>query len=159
MRLSPLLLAATAALFAAGCSDNTTEPDRSLQVTTDVAPAAFRAGTAVTVTLTVENAGRQSRTIVDQPCADPFVVTTSAGAQVPPATRVCDLVVRPPRTVAPGERVVLTREWRGDVAGSAPSLGSGTLLAAGDYRLQGVVQAADDGTVYAGSTVTIRVLP
>lgn len=159
MRLTTAV-AATAAAFAAasGCG-GTTDPDRDLVVTTAITPAEFRAGTEVTVSLTVENAGDRTRSIDPRPCQDPFTVTTAAGTALASPSRVCDLSLVAPRPVAPGERVVLTREWRGDVGGGGPSIGAGVPLAAGDYRLRGYVRTADDDRTHQGSTISFRVLP
>jgi len=159
MRLTTAV-AVTAAAFAAavGCG-GTTGPDRGLVVTTAIAPAEFRAGTAVTVSLTVENVGNRTHSIDPRPCPDPFTVTAAAGTVFASPDRVCDLSVVIPQPLGPGERVVLTREWRGDVGGGGPSIGGGVPLAAGEYRLRGRVQTSDDDRVHEGSTVGFRVLP
>ena len=159
MRLTTAV-AVTAAAFAAavGCG-GTTDPDRGLVVTTAIAPAEFRAGAAVTVSLAVENVGNRTRSIDPRPCQDPFTVTTAAGTAFASPNRVCDLSVVIPQPLGPGERAVLTREWRGDVGGGGPSIGNGVPLAAGDYRLRGRVRTTDDDGIHEGSTVAFRVLP
>ena len=158
MRLTTAVAVTAAAFAAVGCG-GTTDPDRGLVVTTAIAPAEFRAGTAVTVSLAVENVGNRTRSIDPRPCQDPFTVTTAAGTAFASPNRVCDLSVVIPQPLGPGERVVLTREWRGDVGGGGPSIGGGVPLAAGEYRLRGRVQTSDDDRVHEGSTVGFRVLP
>jgi len=164
MRLRHQIAFAAFVALTAACRDGGTEPRPVLQVTTTVTPAEFRAGTRVTVTRTVENRGSRTARIVDA-CADPFTLTTSAGIVVPTAERVCALIAmaRPAPTVAPGERLVLTHEWRGDAHRDGPVNGSGGPLAPGEYRLRGHVEVIRGGSTtlerLPGSTVTIRVLP
>jgi hypothetical protein len=128
-------------------------------VTTAIAPAEFRAGAAVTVSLTVENVGNRTHSIDPRPCPDPFTVTAAAGTAFASPDRVCDLSVVIPQPLGPGERVVLTREWRGDVGGGGRASAAGCRSPPATTGLRGRVQTSDDDRVHEGSTVAFRVLP
>lgn len=151
----PLLLAA---LAATGCGDSATGPANGLTTTVGVAPVAFRAGDPVTITVTVTNSGARTRSVLADPCEDPFTVTAADGTVLPPAPRICTLLPLPPREVAPGGgSVSITRDWRGDVG--SPSGGSlGASIAPGRYLLRGFVRTADRTTVVTSAPVSIEVL-
>lgn len=148
---------ALAALAATGCGDSATGPADDLTVTAGVAPTTFRAGDSVTITVTVTNAGPRTRSIVAQPCDDPFTVTAADGTVLPAVPRICALALVPPREVAPGGSVTITRDWRGDV-GSTAGGSLGASIAPGRYTLRGFVHVSDRTAVVTSAPVSIEVL-
>lgn len=134
------------------CSKSTA-PSRGLETSTNVAPATFRAGDAVNVTVDVTNRSDQPRTIETNPCPDPFVVTNLAGVIVAPSERICSAVSMP-RTLAPGEQYVFTQRWSGDARGPTP-IAAAVILAPGTYS----VRSRLEGPGIESSSTTIHVTP
>ena len=100
--------------------------------------------------------------MLDQPCADPFIVTVPSGSQFRPAPRPCDPALRTPTRVAPGATLVLTRLWRGDVGTSWASPTAGAApepLAPGTYVLIGAVPWTGSEVLAGRAPVTIQVRP
>ena len=153
MRITPLLLL-IGALAAAACDDGSTEPADDLRVMMTVAPTSFRAGEAVTVTVTVANTGSVDRKVALQPaCPQPFTVQTPAGADVGTTVEICNLMLVPPRNVPAGGSVAVTALWRG-----GPSFVGGS-LAPGEYVMRGVATALDPARTLRSEPVTVRVVP
>jgi hypothetical protein len=155
VRVTSSLLVAV--LAAAGCGDSSTGPEGDLTATAAVVPTTFRPGDAVTVTVTVTNAGARTRSVLADPCDDPFTVTAADGTVLPPAPRVCSLEVRVPREVAPGASVAITRDWRGDI-GTTSGGALGATIGPGTYALRGVVRVADASAVVTSPPVAIQVV-
>lgn len=159
-------------LGAAGCGDPATAPDDvdGLRAVASVQPAEVRVGRPVTITVTVTNAGPRTRRLVSA-CEDEFVLSDSSGAALPAVERICLLIPVLPVEVRPGQQVVLTRAWYGDVGTAPRRNGSGVAAPPGAYQLRAFVRSLGtppkDGTVFSvrdlptvyAEPVAVRVLP
>ena len=112
MRVIPTAMLAVV-LAQAACR-SPTEP-AGLRVITEVAPATFRQGTEVVITITVINAGVRPRVFQANLCTG-FEVMTPAGQVVGPAGTDCDGSIVAQRLL-PGERMVFTTRWAGEGPG------------------------------------------
>lgn len=123
-----------ASLVLAACS-RLTSPTGRFEVTTEVAPASFRVGEVVAVTVTVTNRTDRAQAIETNGCLPSFEVTTANGTVVGPSQRTCSLLSLP-RILESGEEFVFTQTWSGDAirAGAdAPPV----MLTPGAYLVRG----------------------
>ncbi len=151
-----------AALGPAGC-DDALGPARDLLVEASAAPARFRAGEQVTVTVTVTNQGGRVRQIDRDQCGELLTVSPAAAAPLVLPPRFCDLIYRAPTELGPGERLAIADTWRGDVY--SPQQGTTAAAPPGEYVVRAAVYAVRDvdgegsRVRLAAAPVTVRVLP
>lgn len=146
--MRPRLVGTVVLLLALGGCRSSQEPS-NIAVDVSVAPDAFRAGTAVSVNVTVTNLGDRPRRVEHNTCGRSFDVTTIEGVVVGPPNVICT-PISDMRELAPGAQVVFEGGWnwrQGTITGEQLEL-----LPPGRYLVRGFAQVF-------GYTVPVRSRP
>jgi hypothetical protein len=135
VEMKTLLVSAVAGLLVLGGCRDSSAPNNVI-VTTVVGARAFRAGTEVSVTVSVTNLDDRAHGFSLHTCGQEFEVTTLTGDLVGPGLRLCNAITEDGE-LAPGQQHVFVHRWNGD--GRGPDGSDNILLPPGTYLLRGTV--------------------
>ena len=147
MKISSQLVSA---VLAAACHSAPSGTDAAILASASVAPAAFHAGEAATVTVVVENKG--TRTVNLFTCPAWFEVLKGDDV-VAPGTQAC-AASWVATSLEPGETYAHAFEWRGDTRSLTNPPAS---LAPGRYTLRAAVRV--ESAVFYGTPVGVELTP
>ena len=146
-----LLRLATVCLGLVACG-SPTDATHSADVTAAVDRADIEPERPAHITVMIANRGTSAVLITqNDACAQPYLVRTVFGDDVPLPGRFCIAAVYPPRSLAPGESMTLEDQWTGERDGA----GRAAYAAPGRYQILARIQV--DGRELHSGPVWVRV--
>jgi hypothetical protein len=140
-----------AVLMLLGCGDDGVGPKDSINVTTELSAASFKAGDALTVRVTARNVGANVLRL-NNGCLSMWFEVLRGGDTVAPGNVVCAAILSY-EDVQPGKSYTATLVWHGETYEASNHT---VLLAPGSYTVRATVPYGDGGVASdLGVPVTI----
>jgi hypothetical protein len=122
-----------------------------------VSPSSIKAGSPMSIRLTVANTGNQPKSIHTSTCDPVFEILNGGRDVVAPPSRPCTLSIAPPTVLEPGDDVEIVDTWSGESNTTAAG-GQPIYLSPGTYTLRPRVMVAGAGWAY-GSEMKVTIAP